>query len=207
MRWLSAGETIEVAGENITIGLIYVGEDKNRRYGSSEPSLINPRLKVARGIVDISERLGSVIRTIFLLNWIGSRELRQEVTANTNKIESYNGFSKWLSFGGDVIAENDPDEQQKRLRYNDMMASSVILQNTVDMMRILQKLAREGWQFTDEDVSFLSPYQTSNVKRFGEFNLKLNRPPEPWIKDSVFQQAAGSLRVITPRQLDTEKTT
>ncbi|VFT19694.1 transposase [Pseudomonas aeruginosa] len=60
-----------------------------------------------------AQTLGSVIRTIFLLNWIGSRELRQEVTANTNKIESYNGFSKWLSFGGDVIAENDPDEQQK----------------------------------------------------------------------------------------------
>ena len=39
-------------------------------------------------------------------------------------------------------------------------------------------------------------YLTSNLKRFGEFNLKLNRPPEPWIKDSVFQQAAGSLRVI-----------
>lgn len=144
-----------------------------------------------------AQALGSVIRTIFLLNWIGSRELRQEVTANTNKIESYNGFSKWLSFGGDVIAENDPDEQQKRLRYNDMVASSVILQNTVDMMRILHKLAREGWQFTDEDVSFLSPYLTSNVKRFGEFNLKLNRPPEPWIKDSVFQQAAGSLRANT----------
>lgn len=128
-----------------------------------------------------AQALGSVIRTIFLLNWIGSRELRQEVTANTNKIESYNGFSKWLSFGGDVIAENDPDEQQKRLRYNDMVASSVILQNTVDMMRILQKLARDGWQFTDDDVSFLSPYLTSNVKRFGEFNLKLKRPPEPWM--------------------------
>jgi len=28
-----------------------------------------------------------------------------------------------LSFGGDVIALNDPDKQ-KRLRYNDMVASS-----------------------------------------------------------------------------------
>ncbi|MDU9399391.1 MULTISPECIES: Tn3-like element ISPa42 family transposase [Pseudomonadaceae] len=154
-----------------------------------------------------AQALGSVIRTIFLLNWIGSRELRQEVTANTNKIESYNGFSKWLSFGGDVIAENDPDEQQKRLRYNDMVASSVILQNTVDMMRNLQKLAREGWQFTDEDVSFLSPYLTSNVKRFGEFNLKLNRPPEPWIKDSVFQQAAGSIRTGKLGTAETEEMT
>lgn len=59
VRWLSAGESIEVAGENIPIGLIYVGEDKNRRNGPSEPSLINPKLKVARGIVDISERLTS----------------------------------------------------------------------------------------------------------------------------------------------------
>ncbi|MCP3715496.1 hypothetical protein [Paraburkholderia sp. CNPSo 3281] len=33
-------------------------------------------------------------------------------------------FSKWLSFGGDVIAENEPEEQQKRLRYNDLVASA-----------------------------------------------------------------------------------
>jgi hypothetical protein len=51
-------------------------------------------------------------------------ELRREVTATTNIIESYNAFAKWLSFGGEgVIAENDPDEQQKRLRYNDLVAS------------------------------------------------------------------------------------
>jgi Tn3 transposase DDE domain len=48
------------------------------------------------------------------------------VTGTTNKIESYNGFSKWLSFGGDVIGENDPDEQQKHLRYNDLVATAVI---------------------------------------------------------------------------------
>lgn len=59
VRWLSAGEHIEVAGEKISGGLIYVGEDRNSRYGSSEPSLINPKLKVARSIVDIAERLTS----------------------------------------------------------------------------------------------------------------------------------------------------
>ncbi|GLK91976.1 hypothetical protein GCM10017655_50400 [Pseudomonas turukhanskensis] len=56
-------------------------------------------------------------------------------------------------------------------------------------------------------MSFLSPYLTSNVKRFGEFNLKLNRPPEPWIKDSVFQQAAGSLRVNTAGKAGAEEAT
>lgn len=141
-----------------------------------------------------AQALGNVVRTVFLLNYIGSREIRQDITANTNKIESYNGFSKWLSFGGDVIAENDPDEQQKRLRYNDLVAAAVILQNTADMMRLMHDLRREGWQITEDDVSFLSPYLTSNVKRFGEYNLKLKRPPESWIRDSTFQQAANAVR-------------
>lgn len=141
-----------------------------------------------------AQQLGNVVRTGFLLEWIGSRELRQEITANTNKIESYNGFAKWLSFGGDVIAVNDPDEQQKRLRYNDLIASSLILQNTVDMMRSLHVLQKEGWKISEEDVSFLSPYLVSHVKRFGEYNLKLRRAPEAWIHDEAFQQAAATAR-------------
>jgi TnpA family transposase len=141
-----------------------------------------------------AQELGNVIRTGFLLEWIGSRELRQEITANTNKIESYNGFAKWLSFGGDVIAVNEPDEQQKRLRYNDLVASALILQNTVDMMRTLGNLRHEGWQITENDVSFLSPYQVSHVKRFGEYSLKLKRKPEAWIADDTFQQVAASVQ-------------
>src|SRR3546814_4322388 len=89
-------------------------------------------------------------------SWIGSSPLRQEVTAETNKIESYNGFAKFFSFGGDVIAENDPDEQQKRLRYNDLIASAVILQNTMDMMRALQKLADRSEENTTELQSLMS---------------------------------------------------
>lgn len=141
-----------------------------------------------------AQELGNVIRTGFLLEWIGSRELRQEITANTNKIESYNGFAKWLSFGGDVIAVNEPDEQQKRLRYNDLVASALILQNTVNMMRTLGNLRHEGWQITENDVSFLSPYQVAHVKRFGEYSLKLKRKPEAWIADDTFQQVAASVQ-------------
>jgi len=137
-----------------------------------------------------ARELGNVVRTVFLLEWIGSRELRQEVTANTNKVESYNGFAKWLSFGGDVIAENEPEEQQKRLRYNDLVASAVILQNTVDMMCALRDMVREGEPIRSEDIEFLSPYPTHNVKRFGNYTLHLNRAPESWMRDVLFGQAA-----------------
>jgi len=53
--------------------------------------------------------LGRVVRTVFLLQYISDLKLRQQITACTNKVEAYNGFSKWLFFGGDgVISENDP---------------------------------------------------------------------------------------------------
>jgi TnpA family transposase len=82
-----------------------------------------------------ARELGRVLRTVYLLRWISQKEMRQEVTATTNKIESYHAFTKWLDFGGDVITESDLNEQQKRVRYTDLMASAAILQNTVDMIR------------------------------------------------------------------------
>jgi TnpA family transposase len=145
-----------------------------------------------------AQEVGRAVRTIFLLEWISSLRLRQEVTGTTNKIESYNGFSKWLSFGGDVIGENDPDEQQKHLRYNDLVATAVILQNTVDMTRIVADLQREGWRVSAADLSFLSPYQTSTVKRFGEYVLNLSRPPEPWIKEVMQLKTSPSQTLVLP---------
>lgn len=59
---------------------------------------------------------------------------------HTNTIEAHNRFAKWLFFGGDVVAANDPYEQQKQLRYSDLITACVIVQNTADMSRALEQL-------------------------------------------------------------------
>ncbi|EIJ47512.1 transposase, Tn3 family protein 2 [Herbaspirillum sp. GW103] len=146
-----------------------------------------------------ARELGRVLRTIYLLRWISQKEMRQEVTATTNKIESYHAFTKWLDFGGDVITENDLNEQQKRVRYIDLVASSVILQNTVDMMRIIQELYAEGEQIAVEDATYMSPYGTTGVKRFGNYFLDMKRPPEAWLKEALFKQAAKRARAEAPK--------
>jgi hypothetical protein len=143
-----------------------------------------------------ARELGRVLRTVYLPRWISSKEMHQEVSATTNKIESYHAFTKWLDFGGEVITENDPNEQQKRVRYIDLVASAVILQNTVDMMRILQELYAAGEPISVADVEYLSPYMTYGVKRFGNYHLDLMRPPEPWVKESQFREAAEHSRVV-----------
>lgn len=118
--------------------------------------------------------LGRVIRTIFLLQYISDIELRQQITASTNKIEAYNGFSKFFFFGGEgVIAENDPEEQEKRIKYNDIVSNAVILENVVDITYILKELSANGVEFTKSDVAVLSPYLTKHIKRFEDYIIDL----------------------------------
>src|SRR6266540_2255204 len=63
--------------------------------------------------------LGRVIRTAFLLEYLSSAQLREQITASTNKVEAYHRFAKWLFFGGEgLLWEGHPDEQEKRLKYN-----------------------------------------------------------------------------------------
>lgn len=51
------------------------------------------------------------------------------------------GLLKNKSDGGDgVIAENDPEEQEKRIKYNDLVANAVIFQNVIDITLILRDL-------------------------------------------------------------------
>ncbi len=128
--------------------------------------------------------LGRVVRTVFLLRYLSDAELREEITGTTNKLEAYNGFTKWLSFGGEgVIGTPDPVEQEKRVKYTDLLANAVILQNTIDLTRAVHELAESGYEVKREDLALLSPYWTSHIKRFGDYVLEWDELPPPLEED------------------------
>lgn len=53
----------------------------------------------------------------------------------------------------------------------------IMLQNVVDITDICHELQEEGYRITKEDVSYMSPYMTEHLKRFGEYVLDLNKMP------------------------------
>lgn len=57
-RWVPAGESVTVAGFSLPDGMLYVGSALGR-YDAQEPSLLNPKLRIAKSYVDIEERLMS----------------------------------------------------------------------------------------------------------------------------------------------------
>lgn len=124
--------------------------------------------------------LGKVIRTMFLLRYIDDVDIRRTIQAATNKSEEFNGFVKWVFFGGEgIIAENVLHEQRKIVKYNQLVANMIILHNVDQMTRVLAGLQEEGVELNPEVLGGLSPYRTSHINRFGDYTLDLERDVAP----------------------------
>ena len=102
--------------------------------------------------------------------WLSLRALLDAIWATANRI--FWGFD--IEASAQVIAENDPEEQEKRIKYNGLVANAVILQNVRDLTGILRTLIREGYPVRRADVAALSPYLTRGIKRFGEYTVHLD---------------------------------
>ncbi|MFF4606515.1 Tn3 family transposase [Streptomyces sp. NPDC001339] len=126
--------------------------------------------------------VGRVIRTVQLLRYLSDAPLRRRVTAAPNKVESFNRFSQWIGFGNrGVIADNDPIEQEKAMKFNALLTNAVIFHNALDIAELVRQLLEEGWEIDPEDLAHISPYLTEHINRFGEYSThELGIQPEAY---------------------------
>lgn len=149
--------------------------------GLALPSMLLKRLGVnnrKHKLYQAFRELGRVVRTLFLLRYISKADLRRTIRAETTKIESYNDFLDWISFGGPVLKSGDPVEQAKRLKYMSLVANAIMLQNVVDLTDVLNGMIAEGFEVTAAFISGLSPYMRRKLLRFGQYVLN-DDIPEP----------------------------
>jgi TnpA family transposase len=123
--------------------------------------------------------LGRVERTLFLLRFISSTEVRRVIRAETTKIETYNEFLDWVCFGGPVVKSGDPVEQEKQLKYASLVANTVMLSNVADLTEVLCAMANDGQPVTADLAACISPYLREHIRRFGRFSLDMADLPEP----------------------------
>ena len=124
--------------------------------------------------------VGRAVRTLVLLRYLSESELREGITAMTNKVEAFHGFAQWLLFGGDLLGHNDPDYHEKIVKCNELIANCVIYQTSLDITDVVNQLVAEGRQVDPDDLATISPYITETVRRFGEWVLDTT-PPDPTV--------------------------
>ena len=157
--------------------------------GTVLPSMLLQKLGVYSrhsALYKAFSELGRVERTLFLLAYMSDPAMRQQIRAETTKVESYHHFTDWIAFGGPVLRTGDPVEQEKRIKYRDLVANAVMLHNVVDMTTVLRALQHEGIRVTPEIVRRLSPYLTEHIKRFGQYFLDMATHPDPLQPQPLF---------------------
>jgi TnpA family transposase len=147
------------------------------RAGRISPSTILRKLGTAsrkNKLYFAFRELGRVVRTVFLLEYISSNELRHVIQAAQNKSEGFNKFAKWAYFGSDTIEDNVRENQLKVIKYNHLIANLLIFHNCYTITKALKELENEGMQLTPELLSALSPYKT-HPNRFGMYELRTRK--------------------------------
>ncbi|MFI7538534.1 Tn3 family transposase [Streptosporangium sp. NPDC049376] len=120
--------------------------------------------------------LGRAVRTITLLRYLSDPDLREQITQVTNRNEAFRGFADWLMFGGRLIPHNDPDYQEKIIKFNELLANCVIYSIACDITDAANAIAAEGHPVDPDDLATISPYITHTIRRFGNWTLNLTPP-------------------------------
>ena len=123
--------------------------------------------------------LGRVERTLFLLRFISSVEIRRTIRAETTKIEAYNDFLDWVSFGG-------PGDQERRsrrageaaqIRQPRRQRDHAVQRRRHDRGAVVHGRGRPARH--PGLVACLSPYMREHIRRFGQYVLDMDRLPRP----------------------------
>jgi TnpA family transposase len=114
---------------------------------------------------------------LFLLRYVSESEFRQTIRAETTKVESYNDFTDWITFGGELIKSGDPVEQSKQIKYTDLVANAIMLHNVVDLTGVLNDMTAEGTKQSKELLAGLSPFIRDKIRRFGRYDIDMEENP------------------------------
>lgn len=119
-----------------------------------------------------------MIRTITLLRYLPEPALRDQITMVTNRTENFHKFAAHLTIGGQLISHNDPDYQERVVKFNELMSNCAIYSTALDITDAANALAAEGHPVDLDDLATISPYITRTIRRFGDWIVDLAPPAD-----------------------------
>lgn len=122
------------------------------------------------GLAVALRELGRIERTLFILDWLQSVELRQRVHAGLNKGESRNALARAVFFGRlGEIRDRDFEQQRWRASGLTLVTAAIVLWNTVYMTRAVAALRSHGQAVDDALLPHLSPLGWNHINLTGDY--------------------------------------
>jgi TnpA family transposase len=120
------------------------------------------------------QEYGRLEKTIFLLRYAESEDLRRRIGRQLNKGEELHALRRFLFFANEGhVRKRQPEEQTEQALCLNLLTDAVILWNTVRYAEIIDGLRAEGFPASGEDIAHLSPTRYGKVNPYGRYRFDL----------------------------------
>ena len=110
------------------------------------------------GLAVALRELGRIERTLFILDWLQSVELRRRVQAGLNKGEARNALARAVFFNRlGEIRDRSFEQQRYRASGLNLVTAAIVLWNTAYLERATNALNGHGKPVDDTLLQYLSP--------------------------------------------------
>ncbi len=122
------------------------------------------------GLAIALRELGRIERTLFILDWLQSVELRRRVQAGLNKGEARNALARAVFFNRlGEIRDRSFEQQRYRASGLNLMTAAVVLWNTVYLERATNALKEHEHPIDESLLQYLSPLGWEHINLTGDY--------------------------------------
>src|SRR5260364_193920 len=122
------------------------------------------------GLALVLRALGRIERTLFILDWLQSVELRRRVHVGLNKGEDRNALARAVFFNRlGEIRDRRFEQQRYRASGLNLVTAAIVLWNTVYLERAAHALRSQAQIVDDTLLQYLSPLGWEHIHLTGEY--------------------------------------
>jgi TnpA family transposase len=123
-------------------------------------------------LVKSLQEYGRLVKTAFILRYLGSEEFRRQINRQLNKGEALHSLRRFLFVANEAqIRKRHPDDQLNQAACLNLVTNAVVVWNTVYMWEAIEHLRREGRWIDDADLKHLSPARYEHINVFGRYSF------------------------------------
>ena len=144
------------------------------------------------GLAVALRELGRIERTLFILDWLQSPELRRRVQAGLNKGEARNALARAVFFCRlGEIRDRTFEQQRYRASGLNLITAAIVLWNTVYLQRAVNALRIPSQPLDEALLPYLSPLGWEHINLTGDYLWRRSQP-----RNREFQASAPALPVL-----------
>ncbi|GAA4367485.1 Tn3-like element ISPa38 family transposase [Hymenobacter saemangeumensis] len=128
------------------------------------------------GLAVALRELGRIERSVFILDWLQSVDLRRRVQVGLNKGEARNALARAVFFHRlGEIRDRGFEQQRYRASGLNLLTAAIVLWNTVYVQRAVQALRAHGQPVDEALLAYLSPLGWEHINLTGDYSWRTKR--------------------------------